>query len=89
MPYTVLGQPHLLGLSAALTITGSDLLRSVGDTVSCLFLAGVCNAFYSSGLLLTTCLLLLVDFLGINMLRERTGYAHTVVVSLFPVTHDS
>ena len=26
MPYTVLGQPHLLGLSAALTITGLDLL---------------------------------------------------------------
>ena len=25
MPYTHLGQPHLLGLSAALTINGSDL----------------------------------------------------------------
>ena len=25
MPYTGLGQPHLLGLSAALTINGSDL----------------------------------------------------------------
>ena len=73
MPYTVLGQPHLLGLSAALTITGLDLQASVGSTVSCLFLAGVCNAFYSSGLLLTTCLLLLVDFPETNMVREVTG----------------
>ena len=47
MPYTVLGQPHLLGLSAALNITALDLLASVDDTVSCLFLAGICNAFYS------------------------------------------
>ena len=33
-PYTVLGQPRLLGLSASLiiTITGLDLLASVGDT---------------------------------------------------------
>ena len=77
---------HLLRLSAALTITGLDLLAGVGDTVSCLFLAGVCNAFYSSGLLLTTCLLLLVDFLGTNMLQELTGYAHTVVASLLPMS---
>ena len=84
MPYTVLGQPRLLGLSAALTITGLDLLASVGNTVSCLFLAGVCNAFYSSGLLLTACPLLLVDFPGTNMLRELTGYAHTTVASLLP-----
>ena len=87
MPYNVLGQPHLLGSSAALTTTGLDLLASVGDTVSCLFLAGVCNAFYKSGLLLTTCLLLLVDFPGTNMLRELTGYAHAVVASLLPMSY--
>ena len=87
MPYTVLGLPHLLGLSAALTITELDLLASVGDTVSCLFLAGICNAFYSSGLLRTTCLLLLVDFPGTNMLRELTRYAQTVVALLLPMSY--
>ena len=89
MPYPVLGQPHLLGLSAALTITGLDLSASVDDTVSCLFLAGISNAFYSSGLLLKICLLLLVDFPGTNMLRELTGYAHTVVASLLPMSYTS
>ena len=88
MPYTVLGQPHLLGLSAALTISGLDLLASVGNTVSCLFLAGVCDAFSSSDLLLTTCLLLLVDIPNTNMLRELTGYAHTVVASLLPISYN-
>ena len=48
MPYTVQGRPLLLVLSAALTIIGLDVLATVGDTVSCLFLEGVCNAFYSS-----------------------------------------
>ena len=40
MPYTVLGQPRgcLLGLSAALTISGLELLASVGSTVNYLFL---------------------------------------------------
>ena len=33
-PYTVLGQFHLLGLSAALTIGGLDLLASVGGIVN-------------------------------------------------------
>ena len=87
MPYTVLGQPRLLELSAALTITGLDLLASVGDTVSCLFLAGICNAFYSLDLLLITCLLSLVNFPGTNMLRELTGYAHTVVALLLPMSY--
>ena len=64
MPYTVLGQPHLLGLPAALTINGLDLLASVGGTVNYLFLVDACNAFYSSGLVLTTCLLPLVGFAG-------------------------
>ena len=75
MPYTVLGQPRLLGLSAALTIIGLDLLANVGGTVSYLFLVGACNAFYSSGLVLTICLLLLVVFLGTDMLQGLTGYA--------------
>ena len=79
MPYTVLGQPRLLGLSAALTIIGLDLVTNVGGTVSCLFLVGVCNAFYSSGLVLTICLLLLVPFLGTDMLQGMTWHAHTVV----------
>ena len=79
MPYTVLGQPRLLGLSAALTIIGLDLVANVGGTVSCLFLVGVCNAFYSSGLVLTICLLLLVPFLGTDMLQGMTWHAHTVV----------
>ena len=86
-PYTVLGQPRLLGLSAALTITGLDLLASVGDTVSCLFLVLACNAFYSSNLALTTCLLLLVGFLGTDMLQELTGYARTVVELLLPMNY--
>ena len=64
-----------------------DLLASVGDTVSCLFLVGVCNAFYSSGLALTTCILLLVGFLGANMLQELTGYARIVVELLLPMNH--
>ena len=76
MPYTVLGQPHLLGLSAALTIIGLDLLANVGITVSYLFLVGVCSAFYCSGLVLAICLLLLVAFLGTNMLQGLTGYVH-------------
>ena len=66
---------------------GLDLLASVDDTVSCLFLAGVRNAFHSSGLLLTTCLLLLVGFPGTNMLQELTGCAHTVVASLLPMSY--
>ena len=86
-PYTVLGQPRLLGLSAALTITGLDLLASVGDTLSCLFLVGVCNAFCSSGLVPTTCLLLLVGFLGTNMLQGLTGYARTVVGLLLQMSY--
>ena len=87
MPYTVLGQPRLLGLSAALTITDLILLASVGDTASCLFLVGVCNAFYTSGLGLTTCLLLSVNFPGTGVLQEPTGYEHTVVALLLPTSY--
>ena len=53
MPCIVLGQPHLLGLSVALTITGLELLASVGGTVNFLYLVGVCSGSYSSGLALT------------------------------------
>ena len=55
---TVLGQPHLLELSVALTIIGLNLSASVGDTVNFLYLVGVCNGSYStsSGLALTICL---------------------------------
>ena len=80
--YTVLGQPCLLGLSAAPTITGLDLLASVGDTVNCLCIVGICNGFFSSGLVLTICLLLLVGFPGTGMWQELTGCAHTVVAPL-------
>ena len=73
MPCIVLGQPHLLGLSVALTITGLDLLASVGGTVNFLYLVGVCSGSYSSGLALTICLLS-----GTNMLQGLTVYAHTV-----------
>ena len=69
MPCTVLGQPHLLELSIALNITGLNLSTSVGDTVNFLYLVGVCNGSYSSGLALTTCPLLLVGFYGSNMLQ--------------------
>ena len=71
MPYTVLGQPHLLGLPAALTINGLDLLASVGGTVNYLFLVDACNAFYSSGLVLITCLLPLVGFAAARGLIEH------------------
>ena len=54
-------------------------LASVGNTVSCLFLIGVCIAFYSSGLVLTTCLLLPVGFPETDVLQEPTGYTRTVV----------
>ena len=64
MPYTVLGQPRLLGLSAALSIIGTDLLAEVGGTVSCLFLVGVCNAFYSSGLVMNNLPVVAGRFLG-------------------------
>ena len=46
MPYTVLGQPHLLGLSAALTITGLDLLASAGGASNNLLLVDACKAFH-------------------------------------------
>ena len=82
MPCTVLGQPHLLELSVALTITGLNFLASVGDTVNFLYLVGVCNGSYSSGLALTICLLLLVGFQGTNMLQELTMYAYTMVALL-------
>ena len=80
MPCIVLGQPHLLGLSVALsdTITGLHLLASVGGIVNFLYLVGVCSGSYSSGLALTICLLLLVGFQGTNMLQGLTVYAHTV-----------
>ena len=58
---------------------GLDLLANVGGTVSCLFLVGVCHAFYSSGLVLTIRQLLLVGVPGISRSQELTGYAHTVV----------
>ena len=51
---------RLLGLSAALTISGLDLLTSKSDTVNYLFLVDTCHAFCSSGLVLTTCLLSLI-----------------------------
>ena len=78
VPCIVLGQPHLLGLSVALTITGLDLLASVGGTVNFLYLVGVCSGSYSSGFALTICLLLLVGFQETNMLQGLTVYAHTV-----------
>ena len=56
-----------------------DLLASIGGTVKHLFLVNACNAFYSSGLVLTTCLLLLV---GIAALQGLTEYACTVVPML-------
>ena len=49
MPCIVLGQPHLLGLSVALTVTALDLLASVGGTVNFLYLVGICSGSYSSG----------------------------------------
>ena len=67
MPCTVLGQPHLLELSVALTITGLSLVASVGDTVNFLYLVGVCNGSYCSGLALAICQLLLVDFQGTDL----------------------
>ena len=82
MPCTVLEQPHLLQLSVALTIAGLNLLASVGGTVNFLYLVGVCNGSYSSGLALTICLLLLVGFPGTNMLQGLTMYARTVVALL-------
>ena len=53
------------------------IAQSVGDIGSCLFLAGVCNAFYSSGFLLTTSLLL-VDFPGTNMLIAVADELHMI-----------
>ena len=41
MPYTVLGQPCLLGLLTEHTITGVDLPASVGSTVSYLCFVGI------------------------------------------------
>ena len=82
MPCTVLGQPHLLELLVALTITGLNLLANVGNTVNFLYLVGICNCSISSGLALTICLLLLVGFQGTNMLQGLTVCAHTVVALL-------
>ena len=83
MPYSVLGQPRLLRLSAALTISGSDLLASLGGTVNYLFLVDACNAFCSSSLVLMTCISLLVGF---ATLRGLTEYARTVVALLLLVS---
>ena len=82
MPCTVLGQPYLLELSVALPITGLNLLASVGDTVHFLYLVRICNGSYSSDLVLTICLLLLVGFQGTSMLQELTVYANTVAALL-------
>ena len=59
-----LGAAPSAGVSAALTISGLDLLAAagVGSTVNYLFLVDVYSAFCSSGLVLTTCLLSLVSF---------------------------
>ena len=83
----VLGQPRLLGLSVAPIITGLNLSASVDGIVNCLFLVDACNAFCSSGLGLTVCLLLLVDLPVANMLPGLIGYAHTVGVLLLPMNY--
>ena len=57
-----LGAGPSAGVSAALTISGLDLLARVGSTVNYLFLVDAYSAFCSSGLVLTTCLLSLVSF---------------------------
>ena len=79
IPYTVLGQPRLLGLSPALTISGLDLSASVGGTIKYLFLVDACNACYSSGMVLTISLLSLIGFPASQGLIE---YARTVVALL-------
>ena len=87
MPYTVLRQPRLLGLSAALTIMmiDLDLLANVGGTVSCLFLVGVCKAFYQFRLGAHNLPVVAGRFSGTDMLQGLTGYAHTVVALLLPM----
>ena len=83
MPYTVLRQPSA-GVVSCTAHHGLDLEASVGDTVNCLFVANICTAFSSPGLVHTICLVLLVNFLAP---QELTGYARTVVALLF--THGS
>ena len=95
MPCIVLKQPRLLGLSALLTISllglsalltisGVNLLGSVDDTVNYLSLWKSCNAFYSSGLVLTIYVLSLVNCAALQWLPE---YARTVVALLMLINH--
>ena len=84
MPYIVLKQPRLLGLSALLTISGVNLLGSVDGTVNYLSLVEACNAFYSSGLVLTIYVLSLVSCAALQWLPE---YARTVVALPMLINH--
>ncbi len=63
-------------------------LASVGScsTVSYLFSADACSAFYSSDLVLINCQLYLAVLLGVSMLPEVVGCAHIVVVWLLQMS---
>ena len=84
MPCAVLGvrQPYLLELSAAPAITCSNLLPSINNTVSYLFLVDAGNVFHSSGLVLPLCALLLVDVPRPSTLPELTRSARCVALLL-------
>lgn len=80
--FIVLGQPHLRGWLAVLTISSSGLIVSAGGIASCLCLADVCNGFCSLGLPHMGCPLLLAAFQVVDMLPEQIESVSTVVVRL-------
>ena len=60
-----LGTPYM-----AKGLKGLLARLSVGGIVNFLYLVGVCNGLYSSGLALTICLLLLVGFRGLTCCKD-------------------
>ena len=83
MPGIVPEQPLLLGLLHVHTTIGLDLLASIGEIVSCLFLetdlVGACSGFYSLGCALISCQLFSDVLLGVSMLPEPIGSARIMV----------
>ncbi|KAL3150855.1 hypothetical protein ABBQ32_000607 [Trebouxia sp. C0010 RCD-2024] len=80
--FIVLGQPHLRGWLAVLTISGSDLKVSAGGIASCLCLVGVCNGSCNLDLPHMGCPLSLAAFQMVSVLLGQTEFVTTAVVGL-------
>ena len=79
---TVLGRLLLLGWFVALATSGLGFTAGVGAIVTCLFLAGACSGFCSSGLVHTHYLLSPAALQVGSMLIRQAGFVLPVVQSL-------